>query len=37
MSRFLADLRAVLATTSPTGLFHDWPGDTVVIWARKQS
>ena len=25
---FVTDLRALLAERSPTGLFHDWPGDT---------
>ena len=32
---FLADLRAVLADATTTGRFHDWPGDTVFVWARK--
>jgi SAM-dependent methyltransferase len=35
LDAFVADLRAALTDVSPTGLFHDWPGDTVVIWATK--
>ena len=33
---FVADLRALLAAASPAGRFHDWPGDTVVVWAPKR-
>ena len=33
---FLADLRALLADATTTGRFHDWPGDTAIVWARKQ-
>lgn len=32
---FVADLEALLAEASPTGRFHDWPGDTAIIWAAK--
>lgn len=34
---FVADLKALLVDTSPAGLFHDWPGDTAIIWASKHS
>ena len=30
------DVRALLASQSPGGLFWDWPGDTEVIVARKR-
>lgn len=33
--RFEADLRAELAARSPSGKFWDWPGDTVILLARK--
>jgi SAM-dependent methyltransferase len=32
---FAADVRELLASRSPDGLFWDWPGDTEVILARK--
>ena len=32
---FAADVRALLATRSPEGLFWDWPGDTEFVLARK--
>jgi ubiquinone/menaquinone biosynthesis C-methylase UbiE len=32
---FEADLRALLAARSETGLFWDWPGDTAIMLARK--
>lgn len=32
---FEADLRALLAARSETGLFWDWPGDTGIMLARK--
>jgi SAM-dependent methyltransferase len=32
---FAADLRELLASRSPEGLFWDWPGDTEVILARR--
>jgi SAM-dependent methyltransferase len=35
LGAFVADLHAVLAAASPTGRFHDWPGDTAVVWATK--
>jgi SAM-dependent methyltransferase len=35
-AKFEADLRALLAARSPSGLFWDWPGDTEIVLARKQ-
>ncbi len=35
LEHFVADLRAELATHSSHGLFWDWPGDTVILLARK--
>ncbi len=32
---FVADMRALLAASSPTGRFWDWPGDTAVVLAVK--
>jgi SAM-dependent methyltransferase len=32
---FTAEVRALLANRSATGMFWDWPGDTEVILARK--
>jgi hypothetical protein len=32
---FAADVRELLASRSPEGLFWDWPGDTEVVLARK--
>lgn len=32
---FVTDLRALLIEVSPAGTFHDWPGDTAIIWAAK--
>ena len=32
---FAAEVRELLATRSPEGVFWDWPGDTEVILARK--
>ena len=32
---FAADVRSLLVTRSPQGLFWDWPGDTEVVLARK--
>lgn len=37
LGTFVAELTAMLADLSPSGLFHDWPGDTAVIWASKVS
>ena len=34
---FVADLEGLLNDASPSGQFHDWPGDTVVVWAAKPS
>ena len=36
LDAFVADLTAVLTEESPSGLFHDWPGDTAVVWASKR-
>ena len=33
---FVAELQALLTDVSPVGRFHDWPGDTVIIWATKR-
>ena len=30
-------LTALLTDVSPAGLFHDWPGDTAIIWATKNN
>ena len=35
LADFEAELRRLLASRSPTGLFWDWPGDTVLIIGRK--
>ncbi len=35
LNSFVVDLEAMLIGVSPAGLFHDWPGDTAVIWATK--
>jgi SAM-dependent methyltransferase len=35
LPQFEADVRAALASRSPSGLFWDWPGDTAIIIARK--
>jgi SAM-dependent methyltransferase len=34
-AQFEADVRAELAACSPSGLFWDWPGDTVILVANK--
>jgi SAM-dependent methyltransferase len=36
LAAFEADLRTLLAAHSPSGRFWDWPGDTVVLVARKR-
>ena len=36
LDAFVADVTAVLTEESPSGLFHDWPGDTAVVWASKR-
>lgn len=33
--QFETDVRATLATYSSSGLFWDWPGDTMILLARK--
>jgi hypothetical protein len=35
LAQFEADMRAELAARSPSGLFWDWPGDTVILLATK--
>lgn len=37
LDAFEADVRALLAARSPAGLFWDWPGDTEILLAHKQS
>lgn len=37
LTAFITDLEALLAEASPDGEFHDWPGDTVAVWATKPS
>ncbi len=37
LDAFEADLRAELAAQSPSGLFWDWPGDTVILIGRKRT
>jgi hypothetical protein len=32
---FARDVRSLLASSSPEGIFWDWPGDTEIILARK--
>ena len=32
---FVGDARALLEERSPDGLFWDWPGDTVIVIARR--
>ncbi len=32
---FCAEVRALLASRSPGGIFWDWPGDTEIVLARK--
>lgn len=35
LAHFEADIRAELTARSPSGLFWDWPGDTVLLLAKK--
>lgn len=35
LDQFKADLRALLEARSPTGRFHDWPGDTELVIGTK--
>ena len=37
LEAFVAELTAMLCDVSPSGLFHDWPGDTAVVWATKRA
>ena len=32
---FADEVRALLASRSPTGVFWDWPGDTEIVFARR--
>lgn len=32
---FVAELEALLNDASPGDQFHDWPGDTAIVWAAK--
>ena len=32
---FAGEVRELLASRSPEGVFWDWPGDTEVIFARR--
>ena len=34
---FAQDVRQLLASRSPRGVFGDWPGDTEVVLAHKPS
>jgi SAM-dependent methyltransferase len=36
LEHFSAEVRELLSSRSPDGVFWDWPGDTEVIVARKQ-
>ncbi len=36
LDEFIAELRAVLETHSPTGRFWDWPGDTEILIATRR-
>lgn len=35
LAHFEADVRAALSAHSPSGLFWDWPGDTLLLLAKK--
>ena len=35
VDEFAGDVRELLASRSPAGVFWDWPGDTEIIVARK--
>jgi hypothetical protein len=37
LDAFVADLTNLLAEVSPSGRFHDWPGDTAIIWATQHT
>jgi hypothetical protein len=37
LGTFVAEVTALLTELSPAGLFHDWPGDTAIIWAAKNN
>jgi len=35
VAEFADEVRALLASRSPDGVFWDWPGDTEIVWARR--
>ena len=35
LDEFVADLHALLETRSPSGRYHDWPGDTEIVIGTK--
>jgi SAM-dependent methyltransferase len=37
LDEFVDDLVVLLTDVSPAGVFHDWPGDTAFVWARKRT
>jgi len=37
LETFVTELTDMLNDVSPSGLFHDWPGDTAVVWATKST
>ncbi len=37
LDTFVAEVTALLTDVSPAGLFHDWPGDTAIIWATRNN
>jgi len=37
LNAFVVELQTLLTDVSPAGVFHDWPGDTAIIWATKHS
>ena len=37
LDEFVDDLVVLLTDVSPAGVFHDWPGDTAFVWARKHT
>jgi SAM-dependent methyltransferase len=37
LDAFAAEVRALLAERSSTGLFWDWPGDTAIVLGRKHA
>jgi SAM-dependent methyltransferase len=37
LEAFAEEMRALLTSRSPDGVFWDWPGDTEIVLARKQA